>query len=188
MPRAPRNPPPSSSVARLLDHRAAGRAIEPAGLTAHADVSQEPAENANRRAPGTGNPGAATHAPPTKREVLLSPDADTTLERLVQLLRETTGARITTSHVVRALLRAVAPALPNIRDAFSQLGPLRLPGNGARQDRQRRQFEAQLARALAEGLGLAAPLHREADEPLGIGSDPAGGAAVLRPSSSRPGA
>lgn len=181
MPRAPRNPPPSSSIARLLDPQTAGRAIERA-------ASPSPTIGSDRHgiesvsAPNPGPP----HAPPTKREVLLSPDTDATLERLVQVLREATGARVTTSHAVRALLQAVEAALPSIIDALSSLGPLRLPGNGPRQDHHRKQFEAQLASRLAEGLRLAAPLQWEADEPLRIGSDPADGAAALRPSSSRP--
>lgn len=182
MPRAPRNPPPSSSIARLLDPQTAGRAIERA-------VSPAPTVGSDRHgieSASAPNPGLPPHAPPTKREVLLSPDTDATLERLVQVLREATGARVTTSHAVRALLRAVDAALPSIVEALSCLGPQRLPGNGPRQDQHRKQFEAQLASRLAEGLRLAAPLQSEADEPLRIGSDPADGAAVLRPSSSRP--
>lgn len=70
------------------------------------------------------------------------------LDELVRFLRLGTRARVTTSHLVRALLRAVAPDLDGIRLRAAQLGPRRLPSNAPGSETARRQFEELIAGVL----------------------------------------
>src|SRR5579864_1128449 len=92
--------PPTSSVARLLDLDAAARAV----------ATNQPRPMLETSAPHPFASGAALAAKPVdnrpriKRELVLTEKADATLTRLVELYRRQTGAKMTTSHVARAVL------------------------------------------------------------------------------------
>lgn len=148
MARSIREFPPTSSVARLLDPGAATRAIAPCAV----DAPSSPA------APDLHSQGRPLiRSRPIKREVLLTQDADTALDTLIQLFRETSGARLTASHIARALLLAAHTAVPEIRRAAQQLGPQALPGNAPGHEAARRRFEQRIAAALAVGMSAAGP-------------------------------
>lgn len=151
MARTLQQPPPSSSLARLLDTGAANRA------TARPDEStmvHEKDAHSTKVNDERQHVAAVKHLPAgrirrrIKREVLLCPETEETLDELVRFLRLGTRARVTTSHLVRALLWAVAPHLAAIRLRAAQLGPQRLPSNALGCETARRQFEQMIAAIL----------------------------------------
>lgn len=151
MARTLQRPPPSSSLARLLDTGAANRATARPddSTTVHEQDAHSAKVNFERQ-----HVAALAHLPTgeirrrIKREVLLCPETEETLDELVRFLRLGTRARVTTSHLVRALLRAVAPHLTAIRLRAAQLGPQRLPSNAPGCEAARRQFEQMIAAIL----------------------------------------
>lgn len=148
-----RSTPPTSSVARLLDLDAAARAT----------ASARPPPVQPPRAPRDGQPHRSwspaqtdPDRPTLHREVVLTRRADDTFSRLVELCRRSTGTRLTSSHVMRALLHAVAHCLPHIEHHARRTGPARLPSNARGRDAERERFEAVLADALLAGLRAGA--------------------------------
>lgn len=139
-----RQPPPSSSVARLLDPQAVRRATEPP----LAAGSEEPAHPPLRGFDSTDERFA-------KREFTLSKPTDQTFCRLLELYRRETGTRLTASQLFRAMLRAAAPALPCVEGELQRIGRLRLPGNARDREGDRVRFEQRLAAAFAEGMRRA---------------------------------
>lgn len=148
MARTLRNPPPTSSLARLLDSDAAARAT-----SRQQDLPKD--QYGGNAAPADRDvrsyPRPETEWPDVirrsriKREVLLCSETDETLDEVVRLLRLSTRSRVTTSHVVRALLRAISRRLDEIRRQAVHLGPRRLPSNSAGSEHARRDFEEALA-------------------------------------------
>ena len=141
MARKLRDYPPTSSAARFLDTSVAARAMQPGG-------QQVPLSGPSRTEP------SCTCPPPqwVKREFTLTLDADCAFTRLVGLLRTGSGTKLNNSHVLRAIIHAVEPAFEAVRNEVGAAGPFRLPGNGKGFESQRREFEAQLIRALRAGL------------------------------------
>lgn len=138
--------PPSSSIARLLDQDAAARAI---------------AAPASER---TVNPVAAPAVPraevcaqprTVKRELTLTVATDETLTQLVDLYRRSTGTRLSTSHVARAMLRAIAYCMDSVEREARRIGRRKLPANAAGCETQRERFEHRLAQALINGIRAA---------------------------------
>jgi hypothetical protein len=98
------------------------------------------------RAPSVGE------TPRIKRELVLTASADQTLTRLVSAFRSATDTRLTTSHAVRSLLKAVALCLDLIERESHQVGPVRLPSNARGREQDRERFEALLADAVLRGM------------------------------------
>lgn len=148
MPRTLRDPPPTSSLARLLDTDAAARATA-RGHDAPKDrhgtgdglfgSEARPAVRAEPEWPDVVRPSRI------KREILLCAETDETLDEVVRILRLSTRSRVTTSHVVRAFMRAIARRMDDIRRQAVHLGPRRLPSNSAGNEQSRRDFEEALA-------------------------------------------
>lgn len=139
MARTLRDTPPSSSIARLLDTGAAARATAPRDAAPAAMTGGAVSETGWSDRPDAVRPSRI------KREVLLCPETDEVLDELVRILRRSTRARVTTSHVVRALLLATSKRLEIIRRQATHLGPRRLPSNAQGNDQARRDFEETLA-------------------------------------------
>lgn len=101
MARALSRPPPSSSVARLLDVSAATRAV-----AARPDSPNEPKPLTTER---TFIRASVPRDVPRsiKRELSLCDETDSVLEEIVRAVRAETGTRVTPSQVVRAMLRAL---------------------------------------------------------------------------------
>lgn len=119
MARALRETPPSSSVARLLDSAAAGRALAP--LASDEAVPSYSAVH-TRDNPPAGSPRNKPRL--IKREFVLTRETDAVLEALLQMFRQTTGTRLTASHVVRALLAAAEHSADEIRRSIATALPL----------------------------------------------------------------
>lgn len=144
MPRTLRVSPPSSSVARLFDANAASRALA------------APETSALVRRPELGEASSRLEPPLntsyTKREVTLCGVTDEAFSRLLQSFRESTGTRLSASHLIRALLHAVSEAVPSIEASARRLGRMRLPGNGRGTNAHRETFERKIALALLDGI------------------------------------
>ena len=171
MPKPILEPAPTSSVARLFDAGAAARALAPVdarpagpeGPTGSQSNAPEPAsrEPASPHAgvPDRGQPPPTTGEPANlKRELVLTRSADEAFTRLVDLYRRSTGTRLTASHVARAMLAAVAHAMPYVEREARGLGAMRLPGNARGREAERERLEAAIARAFLRGLRAAADL------------------------------
>lgn len=148
-----RTSPPSSSVARLLDPIAASRAIE--------KVSGHPLPNMTSEYPSAPiqDPRAVSDPGPRliKREIVLTPETDAILDELVEAFRRATRTRLTTSHVVRAMLLSAQHAGAAIQDHLHQAGYVRLPSNAQGHAAERQHFELLLARAFAVAMRKAIP-------------------------------
>lgn len=125
-----------------------------------------------------------------KREFILSPETDATLIEVTSALYQSTGRRLNASQIIRAMLLVVRPAVPLIRNTTIQMETVARCVNGRGQRQARTDLERYLARVIGAGLHGVTGFQAVADEPLRVGTDPAGEGercAVLRPSSSRPG-
>ncbi|MFN0133118.1 MAG: hypothetical protein ACKVW3_11425 [Phycisphaerales bacterium] len=136
-------PPPSSSVARMFDVAAAAAAIGNPLPVPHA-VPPPPREVPQRMDP------EVTRS--IKREVILTTDTDETLTRCLAAMQKGTRTRLNTSHLVRAILRAMEGVVPALESQGRQLGPLRLPGNGPGTGPLREAFERRIAAAIVEAF------------------------------------
>jgi hypothetical protein len=139
-------PPPSSSVARLLDSTATTRAIAVRPSFSN-DTTQL---NAERTFTRISVPRDVPRS--LKRELSLCPESDTTLETLVHRLRSGTGARVTPSQVVRAMLRAFGPVADLVDRHAAANGPWRMPATSRDARGSREEFDARLAAVLREVL------------------------------------
>lgn len=138
-----RTDPPSSSVARLLDPSAAARAtirvpLDQAGLP-RPDLPPHPISNVAMPAL-------------IKREFILTPEANATLERLIDLYRRGTRTRLAASHVLRAILLVLRDALDTLAAELTDLPPTKLPSNARGRDADRKRFEQTLAECLRTAL------------------------------------
>lgn len=158
MAKALRNPPPSSSVARFLDVSAATRAIaepveesippnRPGVGKALASVQDDPF--------GSGD-AQSSQASIIKREIILTTAAEETLSELVRLYRRATGTRLSTSHVIRAMLKAVAHSIRSLEREAEGIGRQRLPSNARGHESQRERFENRLTQAFVSGMRATA--------------------------------
>jgi hypothetical protein len=99
---------------------------------------------------------ATPEQPVIKRELVLTASTDDALQNLVDAFRRSTRTRLTTSHVARALLKAVELCRPQIIREAKKLGAMKLPANARAWEKDRERFEAQLADVILAGI-------READ-------------------------
>ena len=155
MPKTLTEPPPTSSVARLLDKGAVARALSPGPSplrvsSASFDVAAVSLVSGH---------GEIAQQSPIKREFVLSRETDATLATLVSVYRQATGSRLSASHIVRALLRAAEHGLESIDREAQRLGLLKLPSNGKDHEAERKVFEAKLAGGFIAAMRTAPPAH-----------------------------
>ncbi len=155
-------PPPSSSVARLLDLSAAARAVAvnatpPEPVETHGDSSREPTEV---EAPIQLTPPSRDKAH-LKREVVLTSETDEVFSRLVELYRRSTGTKLTASHVARAILKGADHCMHHLEREARRIGPTKLPSNARGRELERARFEARLADAFIAGIRSAPAMERE---------------------------
>src|SRR5438045_903038 len=113
--------PPSSSVAKLLEPGIGAAATRPMAFP-HAGVPAGPQAGAPALARAEAAPAMdeADSVPPTgeqpdiKREFTLTRSTDDTLSELVALYQRTTGCRLHASHLMRAILKVLRQAMPEV--------------------------------------------------------------------------
>lgn len=154
MPKPLRDSPPSSSIARLVDLGAAARAVakpaEPQMPIGNAIANRDQPESVN-----AGQPVTQGESPHIKRELVLTPSADETFSRIVDIYRRNTGTRLTTSHVVRAMMRGIQHCIFHLEKEAKRIGPLKLPSNAKGREVDRDRFEARIADAFIAGIRAA---------------------------------
>lgn len=102
-------------------------------------------------------PAEALHI---KREFILSLEAEETLTRLVDLYRRSTGARLSGSHLLRAILKGAAACMGSLEQEVYRMGRLKLPSNARGREAQREVFEDRLAEAFVNAVRAAAAYPR----------------------------
>lgn len=137
------HPPPSSSVARLLDMASAARAVAPVPPAPHS--MDAPASAADR-------PSAFL-----KREFVLSAEADGVFQGMLEAARRGTGTRLTASHLLRAVLRVFGEYAAGVAMQLDAIGPTRLPSNAKGSTADRIRFEDAIAEALVRGIRSKRP-------------------------------
>ena len=131
---------PSSAVARLFDPDVARAAlVEP--VTARRDAP-----------PPTGE------TPVVKREFILTQTADDSLGHLITLYARTTGTDVSNSHFLRAVLKALSHALPELEKEASQIGKLKRPSNARGREAEREEYERRIAASLLAGMRACPPM------------------------------
>lgn len=104
--------------------------------------------------------GTTSDALHIKREFILSLEAEETLTRLVDLYRRSTGARLSGSHLLRAILKGAAACMGSLEREVHQMGRLKLPSNARGREAQREAFEDRLAEAFINAIRAAAAYPR----------------------------
>ena len=147
MARSLTQPPPSSSLARLLDAGAAARAVS-------VTTPATPFEQVNAGPSAAEAPGsvAGRDHDPVKRELTLTMATDDVFEQLVEVYRRATGTRLSSSQLARAMRRGLAHCLPSLQREANRIGRLTLPSNARGRDRERDAFERRIARAFIAGI------------------------------------
>jgi hypothetical protein len=158
MPKPLREPPPSSSVARLLDKDAAARAVATPRPTVVPQAQATESVTVTFPAPATAPSGEPANL---KREFVFSPSTDQTFTRLVDLYRRSTGTRLSSSHVLRAVLKGVAHSMDSLEREARRIGPLKLPGNARGREGERERFEEKIAEAFVAGIRAAPAFERD---------------------------
>jgi hypothetical protein len=109
----------------------------------------------------TARPVATAEAsdyPNIKREFMLTRLADENLFEAIRVLSRTTGTTLSNSHFLRAVLKVIANAIPEIEREASRLrGTLKRPGNARENQAEREEYELKLAKAIAAALKSAPP-------------------------------
>lgn len=145
-------PDHTSGAARFLNSGQSTEHVEFRGLTGRIDANRI----AELRPPGSR---PAVHVPrpleKVKREFVLTRETDAVISEVVTLLRETTLARLSSSHVLRGLARLLMRRLPALKSAAIASGPRRLPSTSPEQLGARVDFEHFLAGVFE--LGLSTP-------------------------------
>lgn len=136
--------PPSSSVSRFFDSAVTTRVLDRKRGPVRSQLPESPrADN------GSGRAGWR------KREFTLTEETDATFSHIAALFREGTGTRMTNSLVIRAILRAIHPNLPLLREEMIRLGAMRLPSNLPEYEAERATFEHRLALAFCRAMQRA---------------------------------
>lgn len=162
MARPLRTPVPSSSVARLFDMESAAKAVAVTRPSNEQPPAMPPAETQPTNESASVTPSTAPGPSAfVKRQLLLTPATDAALSRLVEVFRRTTGTKLSTSHMVRAMLKGVAHAMYNLEREARRLGPMKLPANARGHEADRERFEARLADALVAGIRAASAFESE---------------------------
>jgi hypothetical protein len=87
-----------------------------------------------------------------QREFQLTRSADETLEDLILMYKRATGAEVTRSHVLRAILKAIAARMPELKREAQAIGPLRRPSNARGFEEAREEFEDQIKESFVRAM------------------------------------
>jgi hypothetical protein len=148
MPKPLLRPQPTSSVANILDESVARAAL--ARVTPARRVVEE-TDHAVHAIPIVDDE-SLTETPTIRRQFILTPSADLTLKHMIALYSKATGSELTNSHVLRALLKAVEHAMPQLEHEAEQMGKLKRPKNDRANEAHRDEFERKLASCIVAGM------------------------------------
>jgi hypothetical protein len=127
---------PSSSVARLFEPGVARAAL----------VEPTPAKEL---------PEPTGEIPEKKREFILTQTADDSLGHLTTLYSKATGTNVSNSHFLRAVLKALMTAMPEIEKEAWRVGRLRRPSNARGREADREEYERRIAASLLSAMRVS---------------------------------
>jgi len=142
---------PSSSVARLLEPGIAAGALAPV----RADRADQPIQGIgqeNERSRGRGATGEIANI---TRQFIVTESTDEILKQLVQLYSRAAGSQLTNSHILRAILKGVAHAMPELEREAERLGRIKRPRNIRGKEHERKLFERRITAAFMAGMRAA---------------------------------
>jgi len=142
---------PSSSVARLLEPGiAAGALASVRPSVVERSVHESDLEIVQSRArTATGELANIT------RQFILTESTDEILRQLVQLYSRAAGSQLTNSHILRAILKGIAHAMPEIEREAERLGRIKRPRNIRGKEHEREIFERKISSAFMSGMRAA---------------------------------
>lgn len=152
--RSPESPAPKSTPA-VTAPMVQQSAEAPAHITRANEVAeQRPASRTMRIVPPRAESQAIRTAEPVdrQREFQLTRTTDETLEDLILVYKRATGAEVTRSHVLRAILKGIAERMPELKREAQAIGPLRRPSNAKGFEEAREEFEDQIKEAFLKGI------------------------------------
>ena len=147
MPKPLLRPQPTSSVANILDKSVARAALARVTPARRVEETEQAAHTTSVVADE-----ALTETPTIRRQFILTPSADLTLKHIVALYSKATGSELTNSHVLRALLKAIEHAMPQLEHEAEQMGKLKRPKNDRANEAHRDEFERKLASCIVAGM------------------------------------
>jgi hypothetical protein len=147
MPKPLLRPQPTSSVANILDESVARAALARVTPARRVEETEQAAHTTSVVADE-----ALTETPTIRRQFILTPSADLTLKHMVALYSKATGSELTNSHVLRALLKAIEHAMPQLEHEAEQMGKLKRPKNDRANEAHRDEFERKLASCMVAGM------------------------------------
>jgi hypothetical protein len=165
MPKPLRESPPTSSVAHFFDMAAAARAVAaPAPRSEVADPTIEPPRGIGLdELPAAQALASTGERANVKRQFVLTPSTDATFSRLVDLYERATSARLTSSHVARAVMKGIAHCMSALEREARHIGALKLPPNARGKELERDRFEARIADAFVAGVRASSAYDYEVD-------------------------
>ena len=147
MPKPLLRPQPTSSVANILDESVARAALARVTPARRVEETEQAAHTTSVVADE-----ALTETPTIRRQFILTPSADLTLKHMVALYSKATGSELTNSHVLRALLKAIEHAMPQLEHEAEQMDKLKRPKNDRANEAHRDEFERKLALCIVAGM------------------------------------
>ena len=147
MPKPLLRPQPTSSVANILDESVARAALARVTSARRVEETEQAAHTTSVVADE-----ALTETPTIRRQFILTPSADLTLKHMVSLYSKATGSELTNSHVLRALLKAIEHAMPQLEHEAEQMDKLKRQKNDRANEAHRDEFERKLASCIVAGM------------------------------------
>jgi hypothetical protein len=89
------------------------------------------------------------------RQFILTETTDEILRQLVQLYSRAAGSQLTNSHILRAILKGIAHAMPEIEREAERLGRIKRPRNIRGKEHEREIFERKISSAFMAGMRAA---------------------------------
>jgi hypothetical protein len=142
---------PSSSVARLLEPGIAAGALAPV-RSERADQPSQGTVQENERNRGRGATGEIANI---TRQFIVTESTDEILKQLVQLYSRAASSQLTNSHILRAILKGVAHAMPELEREAERLGKIKRPRNVRGKEHERELFERRITTAFMAGMRAA---------------------------------
>jgi hypothetical protein len=151
MPRQLARQQPSSSVARLLEPGIAAGALAPV----KSDRIEQPIQETTQESERNRGRGATGEIANITRQFIVTESTDEILKQLVQLYSRAIGSQLTNSHVLRAILKGVAHAMPELEREAERLGRIKRPRNVRGKEHERELFERRISTAFMAGMRAA---------------------------------
>ncbi len=142
---------PTSSVARLLEPGIAAGALASvrSNRLDRSVYEGELDHGQNGARPATGELANIT------RQFILTESTDEILRQLVQLYSRAAGSQLTNSHILRAILKGISHAMPEIEREAERLGKIKRPRNIRGKEHERELFERKITSAFMAGMRAA---------------------------------